>query len=461
MAATTMAKTILPFDADTVAAAARIRELNTKMLTAVKQTRTMSLSTYEEAIASLLDAAAKLADPRRVARANGPHLPAPPPTKLATQFAWAPFEAWTSAAANASKYVAEVVSRRSSPLDIAEDLAEFARVVTLREKPTWAHEHREVRAWPIARLLDYSAPSPTASVPTVVLPPQAGHASSIVDYGLDQSQMMTLRDGGLDSLYAVDWLPASAETANSSIEEYIAVLGEVVGSLGGRVNLVGDCQGGWLAVIYAGLHPDQVNTIAIGGAPVDTHAGESGIQEWTRFFARRNELTFYETLVKLGGGVQRGTSQLSGFKLLEPGAELGRMMGLLANIHDADYVTRHIDFTNWFEWTQDVPGAFYLWIIEHLFIKNELARGELVVGGRPVDLSAIGCPIFLLAGTKDHITPAEQVWALADLVSTPTEHISRELVEAGHLGLFMGRAALAEHWKPIAERVRTHSESVG
>jgi hypothetical protein len=29
-------------------------------------------------------------------------------------------------------------------------------------------------------------------------------------------------------------------------------------------------------------------------------------------------------------------------------------MGLLADIHDY-YVTRHIDFTNWFEWTPDLP----------------------------------------------------------------------------------------------------------
>ena len=87
--------------------------------------------------------------------------------------------------------------------------------------------------------------------------------------------------------------------------------------------------------------------------------------------------------MKAGGGMQLGKSQLRGFKLLEPGAEIDRLMGLLANIHDPDYVTRHIDFTNWFEWTQDLPGAFYLWIIEHLFIHNELARGVLVVDGEP------------------------------------------------------------------------------
>lgn len=379
------------------------------------------------------------------------------PTKIAAQFAWAPIEAWASSTASAATYAARAVAGNSTPLDMAEDLAEFARVVTLREMPTWAHDAPEVRAWPVARLLDYSAPAVTAAAPTLVLPPQAGHASSIVDYGRDQSQMMTLRDAGLDRLFAIDWVPATAHTADWSIEEYVAVLEEAVELLGGRVNLVGDCQGGWLAVVYAGLHPDQVNTLTIGGAPIDTHVGQSAIQEWTRMLARRNELGLYRALVRAGGGVQRGEHQLTGFKLLEPGAEIERLTGLLANIRDPDYVTRHIDFTNWFEWTQDLPGAFYLWIIEHLFVHNELARGELLVGGERVNLSAIDCPIYLLAGTKDHITPPEQVWALADLVSTPSRHIVRELVDAGHLGLFMGHAALAEHWRPIADRARAHS----
>lgn len=379
------------------------------------------------------------------------------PSKIITAFALAPIESWTSAVASATEYAARAISRRGSPLDIAQDLAEFARAATLREKPTWAHDSREVRSWPVARLLDFSAPSHTASVPTLVLPPQAGHASSIVDYERGQSQMMTLHDGGLDNLDSIDWLPATAETADHSIDEYVAVLEQAVDLLGGRVNLVGDCQGGWLAVIYAALHPNQINTLTIAGAPIDTHVGESALREWTRLSARGNDIGLYRALVKLGGGVQLGKSQLRGFKTLEPVGELDRLMRLLANIDDPDYVARHIAFTNWFEWTQDVPGAFYLWIVEHLFVNNELARGVLVVNGTQVDLTVIECPIFLLAGTKDHITPADQVWALADLVSTPSEHISRELVDAGHLGLFMGREALVGHWKPIAERVRIHS----
>ena len=52
-----------------------------------------------------------------------------------------------------------------------------------------------------------------------------------------------------------------------------------------------------------------MNTLAIGGAPVDTHAGQSGIQEWTRLLARRDELALYRALVKAGGGRQLGKSQ--------------------------------------------------------------------------------------------------------------------------------------------------------
>ena len=48
---------------------------------------------------------------------------------------------------------------------------------------------------------------------------------------------MTLRDGGLDRLFAIDWLPATDETADWSIEGYVAVLEEAVQFLGGRVNL--------------------------------------------------------------------------------------------------------------------------------------------------------------------------------------------------------------------------------
>ena len=55
-----------PFDADFDAAAERVRGLYEKMVTAAKQTGTMSLDTYEKAMHSLLDFGQKLADATNV-----------------------------------------------------------------------------------------------------------------------------------------------------------------------------------------------------------------------------------------------------------------------------------------------------------------------------------------------------------------------------------------------------------
>jgi poly(3-hydroxyalkanoate) synthetase len=66
-------------------------------------------------------------------------------------------------------------------------------------------------------------------------------------------------------------------------------------------------------------------------------------------------------------------------------------------------------------------------------------------------------PLNLLAGATDHITPPDQVFALADHASTPPELVRRSVTTGGHLGLFMGREALREHWPPILEEVRRRS----
>lgn len=106
---------------------------------------------------------------------------------------------------------------------------------------------------------------------------------------------------------------------------------------------------------------------------------------------------------------------------------------------------------------QEIPGRFYLWIVEHLVRDNELVRGTLEVDGQYVDLGRITAPVNLLAGATDHITPPDQVFALGDAVATPPEAVTRRLTTGGHLGLFMGREALREHWPPIMADVARRS----
>jgi poly(3-hydroxyalkanoate) synthetase len=129
----------------------------------------------------------------------------------------------------------------------------------------------------------------------------------------------------------------------------------------------------------------------------------------------------------------------------------------LLNLDDPVHVARYREFEDWFKHTQDIPGEFYLWIVRHLFRDNELVGGALRIGGELVDLKRIDMPLNLLAGATDHITPPDQVFALADHVSTPTELVCRDITPGGHLGLFMGHQALADHWPGLLAEVRRHS----
>jgi poly(3-hydroxybutyrate) depolymerase len=381
------------------------------------------------------------------------------PLRAAATAATLPLRASKVAADGWRGYAASAWRRRASAGQVSKELALWARTVTQHRKPWWAHPHTVVRTWPFARLLDYSnGAAAEGVVPTLVLPPQAGHASTVVDHAHGQSQMVTLRDAGLTSLYTFDWLPATRATADVGIEDYLTAMDETIDSLGGRVNLVGDCQGGWLSAIYAGLHPDKVNTLTVAGAPIDTHAGGGVAAAYSRRVPAWLQEAVYRATITVEGGLHRGDSQLAFFKSLEPLASLQRSMGLLPRIHDEDFVARYVEFTDWYEYTQDMPGNFYLWAVIHLFVRNELVSGEMVIGGKRVDLGRITCPVFLITGIRDHITPEKQVWALGDRVSTPKEQIFSDRIDAGHLGVFIGRSALEDHWAPLMRQVAAYSQ---
>jgi poly(3-hydroxyalkanoate) synthetase len=212
-----------------------------------------------------------------------------------------------------------------------------------------------------------------------------------------------------------------------------------------------------LATIYAALHPEQINTLTIAGAPIDFHCGEPVIHAAVRSFAPGGNLGFYRALVAAGGGVLRGEHMLAGFIAIKPDNEVGRQVQLLAHINDPAHVARYREFEDWFKHTQAIPGAFYLWIVEHLFRDNELIAGKLEIGGRRVELSAINRPLYLLAGATDHITPPPQVFALADYAGTPASEVVRDTTAGGHLGLFMSHEALSRHWPPLLDSIRERS----
>jgi poly(3-hydroxybutyrate) depolymerase len=372
----------------------------------------------------------------------------------------AALETWSAAVGGLTDYWSAAIAEHRTPVDVALDSVRWWQLMAERRPPQWASRQRVVRRSPLTRLRDFTPARAADVVPTLVLPPQAGHDSCIVDYSRAQSQMQTILAAGLERLYALDWIGVTQETKDATITDYLDEVDAAVREAGdgGRVNLVGDCQGGWLATIYAALHPERVNTLTIAGAPIDFHAGGAVIHESVRALSD-DDLSFFRALVRYGDGVLKGEFLLGGFIVIKPENEVGKQLQLLAHVRDADHVERYRAFEDWFKHTQNIAGPFYLWLVEHLFRDNELIGGTLRVGDEAVDLGRIDCPVNLLAGATDHITPPEQVFALADAVCTPAERITRRTTSGGHLGLFMGTEALRDHWPVVMASVLGHSRA--
>jgi polyhydroxyalkanoate depolymerase len=286
------------------------------------------------------------------------------------------------------------------------------------------------------------------AVPTLILAPYAGHSAAIADYHEGQSLVQTLLAAGLQRVLVTDWRSASLQMKDYDIDNYLAELNVCIDDLGGRVNLVGLCHGGWMSAMLAARFPERVATLVLAGAPIDTHAGNGPLKK----MVEASPPAFYEELVALGGGLMRGRVMLRGWKNMHPDEQyLDKYVRLYQHIDDPDYVSKTEAFASWYENTIDLPGRWYLQAITELFKENRLAEGRFVGLGKRLSLSSIRCPLYLLAGESDDITPKEQVFAAEKLVGTPAQDIAKAVVPGGHIGLFMGSRTLQANWPQIAK----------
>lgn len=284
-------------------------------------------------------------------------------------------------------------------------------------------------------------------MPTLVDAPYAGHTAMIADYRKGQSLIETLLGNGIAHVALTDWKSATPDMKDLEIDDYLAALVVAIDDLGGCVNLVGLCQGGWMSAMAAARFPDKVNSLVLAGAPIDMDAGDGPIKR----MVHASPLSFYQELVALGGGLMMGKFMLQGWKNMHPQEHyIKDHIDLYEHIDDPAYVAKEEAFESWYENPIDLPGRWYLQAIELLFKENRLAKGEFVGLGRKLDLRDVVCPVFLLAGAADDITPPEQVLDAAKYVGTPRDRIVMQTVPGGHIGLFMGARTLKEHWPPIA-----------
>ena len=104
------------------------------------------------------------------------------------------------------------------------------------------------------------------------------------------------------------------------------------------------------------------------------------------------------------------------------------------------YLKKEETFESWYENPINLPGRWYLQVIQQLFQENRLAKRQFVGLGRRLNLH--DCPAYLLAGTDDDITTPDQGLDAAKYLGTPKDRIIQKTAPGAHIGLFIGGSHL-------------------
>jgi len=281
---------------------------------------------------------------------------------------------------------------------------------------------------------------------TLICAPYALHGSTIADFATGHSVVERLGQCGMSRIFVTEWKSATPDMRYFTIDNYLADLNVAVDEIGPPVDLIGLCQGGWLALVYAARFPNKVRRLVLVGAPIDIAAAKSSLSN----FAADVPLASFHELVRLGEGIVHGQQMLGLWGIShgsnEADATLQACEAVELSVREA-LVER---FRQWHAETVDLPGNFFLQVVEWLFKENRIAAGRFVALGQNIDLSRLTAPICLLAGSHDEVVAVDQLFATARLVGTRSEDVVKMTEACGHLSLFLGAEVLGHAWPDIA-----------
>jgi poly(3-hydroxybutyrate) depolymerase len=349
---------------------------------------------------------------------------------------------WPAIAAGSISDMAAFAAKQFADMAVGERSAAVS-------EPEWANAHTIALELKTARLRDF-ADGPRGE-PVLLCAPLAVHSAAIADFERDHSLVAALRHAGLSRLLVTDWRSANRDMRYLGTDDYLADLNVMVDEIGAPVHLIGLCQGGWMALLYAARFPNKVRKLVLAGAPIDISAAPSSLSA----AAEGTPLEIFRELVRLGDGLVPGRRLL---RFWGPGLisfeDIKTLLQIKADRDVASLARIEARFRDWYSWAIDLPGTFFLEVVEKLYKQNELATGKFVALGRQIDLATVRAPIFMLAARDDELVAPEQLFAIEHLVGTPAYSLRKAIAPCRHLGLFMGERTLEEIWPKIAQWLR-------
>ena len=175
-----------------------------------------------------------------------------------------------------------------------------AEAQSARTGPEWSTANRLTLDIAALRLRDFS--TAVDRFPVLVVTPFALHDAQIADLAPGHSLLDALLRNGCARLYLVEWKSATEATRLHTIDMQLASLNVAVDDIGGAVDIIGLCQGGWLSLVYAARFPAKVRRLVLVGAPIDIEAEPSALTASAIFLSQ----VYVDELVAHGRGLLLG-----------------------------------------------------------------------------------------------------------------------------------------------------------
>jgi len=248
--------------------------------------------------------------------------------------------------------------------------------------------------------------------------------------------------------YMLDWGVFGPEDNDLTVEECVTrilprMARRVLESSGqNELSVLGYCMGAPISAAFVASHPEVPvkNFINMAG-PIDfAKVGLFGLWLGKQYF---NVDRFVDTLGSIPADMVK-----AGFKLIKPTMDLSTTLNLWWNLWNDKYVEGFQALNKWANEYVAFPGEFFRQWVRDFYQDNKLYRGELVMGGRPVRLERITCPVFVVGAKEDYIAPPGCVRALMDAVGSH----EKEYIElpGGHISLIAGRGASVHCWPKVS-----------
>jgi polyhydroxyalkanoate synthase len=261
----------------------------------------------------------------------------------------------------------------------------------------------------LMQLIQY-APS-TATVlrrPLLIVPPWI-NKFYILDLTPEKSFIKWCVDQGL-TVFVISWVNPDSRLAGKGFEDYmrggpLAVLDVIEQATGEReVAAVGYCVGGTLLAAtlayLAQSHDTRIVSATFFAAQVDfTHAGDLKVfVDEEQIAAREREMS--------ERGYLEGKKMATAFNLLRSN---DLIWPYVINNYLKGKEPPPFDLLYWNSDATRMPAANHSFYLRNCYLENRLSKGDMVLGGRKLDLKSVTIPVYNLATREDHIAPAKSV----------------------------------------------------